>query len=105
MSTETPKPVTEFVVEYKLAQTIRAFDEDIEVIKLRKPNGADLIRIGNPVLFYPHAEPVKIEHDMPKMVTMISRLSGIPVGSLERLSTEDLLGLAWSISPFFIPAP
>ena len=93
----------EFIVEYVLSKPIKAFDEELAVIKLRMPTGADLIRVGNPVLFYPHAEPIKIEHDMPKMVTMISRLSGIPVGSLERLSAEDLLGIAWSLSPFFIP--
>ena len=93
----------EFIVEYVLAKPIKAFDEELAIIKLRKPTGADLIRVGNPVLFYPHADPIKIEHDMPKMVTMMSRLSGIPVASLERMSTEDLLGIAWSLSPFFIP--
>ena len=99
MADETEK----FAVEYTLTTKIKAFDDEIGIIKLRTPNGADLIRVGNPVIFYPHAEPVKIEHDMPKMVTMISRLSGIPVGSLERMSAEDLLGIAWSLSPFFIP--
>ena len=92
-------------IEYRLSETIPAYGEDISVIKMRKPNGADLIRIGNPVLFYPHAEPVKIEHDMLKMIAMIARLSGIPTSSLERLNTIDMLGIAWTLSPFFIPAP
>jgi hypothetical protein len=93
-------------IEYRLSEPIQAYGEEVTVIKLRKPTGGDLIRIGNPVLFYPHADPPKIEHDMIKMVTMIARLSvpPIPTSSMDQLSTGDLVGIAWTLSPFFIPA-
>jgi len=70
---------------------------------MRLPTGADLVRIGNPVLFYPHAEPAKIEHDMPKMLTMIARLSDLPSSSIELMEPKDLIAAAWLLSPFFIP--
>jgi hypothetical protein len=92
-------------IEYTLSEPIPAYGEQVSVIKMRKPTGGDLIRIGNPVIFYPHIEPPKVEHDMPKMVAMIARLSGVPTSSLDRLTTGDLLGIAWTLSPFFIPAP
>lgn len=91
-------------LEYTLSKAISAYGESVTVLKLRKPTGADLVRIGNPVNFYPHADPIKIEHDMPKMVAMIARLSNIPSSSIEKIGPQDLIGLAWAISPFFIPA-
>ena len=93
----------EEMIEYPLSEPINAYGEKTMVLKLRKPTGADLIRVGNPVVFYPHADPVKIEHDMPRMVQMISRLAGVPSSSVERMLPADLTGLAWTLSPFFIP--
>ncbi|HEY2210275.1 MAG TPA: phage tail assembly protein [Bradyrhizobium sp.] len=92
-------------IEYQLTEPINAYGEDVKVLKLRMPTGSDLIRVGNPVAFYPNADPVKIEHDMPKMVQMIARLSGVPSSSVERMNPRDLIGVAWVLSPFFIPAP
>jgi hypothetical protein len=95
----------EIVIEYQLAEPINAYGEEIKVLKLRKPTGMDLIEIGNPVDFYPYAEPVKVAHDMPKVRAMLARLANIPSSSVARLGPRDLVGLAWAISPFFIPAP
>jgi hypothetical protein len=92
-------------IEYQLTEPINAYGEEVKVLKMRKPTGLDLIRIGNPVTFYPMIDPPRIEHDMPKMVQMIARLSGVPSSSIERIDPRDLIGIAWLVSPFFIPAP
>jgi hypothetical protein len=109
----SPKPVSpadkpvEGELVFPLSTPIRAYDEELSVIKMRVPNGGDLVRVGNPVVFYPQTEPVKVEHDMQKMITMIARLSSppVPVSSVETISPVDLVGLAWFLSPFFIPVP
>jgi hypothetical protein len=101
--TEDEKP--EYAIEYPLSEPLKAYGETVSVLKLRKPTGVDLIEVGNPVTFYPYADPVKIEHDMPKVRAMLARLANIPSSSIERLGPRDLVGLAWAISPFFIPAP
>lgn len=89
---------------FELTTPILSYGEEIKVLNLRKPTGADLIRIGNPVLFTPHVEPPRVEHDMPRMVTMIATLSNTPSSSIATMDPKDLIGLAWSLSPFFIPA-
>lgn len=101
---EAAEAPQEFVIEYPLAEPIPAYGEQVKILKLRKPNGVDLIQVGNPVAFYPYADPVKVEHDMPKVIAMLARLSGVPSSSIERIGPTDLVGLAWAISPFFIPA-
>lgn len=100
---EDKKP--EIAIEFPLDEPINAYGQEVTVLKLRKPTGLDLIEIGNPVNFYPYATPVKIEHDMPKVQAMVARLANIPSSSVVRIGVNDLVGLAWAISPFFIPAP
>jgi hypothetical protein len=91
-------------LEYTLKKPILAMGEEKTVLKFREPTGADLIAVQNPVIFYPYAVPVKIEHDMPKMVAMIARLANIPSSSVAQISPQDLIGIAWLLSPFFLPA-
>jgi Phage tail assembly chaperone proteins, E, or 41 or 14 len=97
------KPREEFAIEYPLDEPIKAYNEEVKVLKLRKPNGNDLIQVGSPVIFYPHVEPPKIEFDMPKVIAMLARLSNTPSSSIAMIGPQDLTGLAWAISPFFIP--
>ena len=94
-----PNLLTTFVLQ----KPIRAYDEMVSVLKLRKPTGADLIRVGNPVIFSPFADPPRIEHDMSKVVAMVARLANVPSSSLEALDPQELTSLAWAISPFFVP--
>lgn len=101
---KTDAPSQVYVVEYPLDSPIVAYGEDVKILKLRKPTGADLVTVGNPVIFFPYAEPVRVEHDMSKVVAMLARLSGIPSSSINLIGPTDLVGLAWAISPFFIPA-
>lgn len=91
---------------YPLVKPIIAYGSEVKVIKMRRPNGKDLVFVGNPVIYFPYADPVRIEHDFTKVVVMVARISDppIPSKSLEDLDPTDLLGLAWAISPFFIPA-
>jgi Phage tail assembly chaperone proteins, E, or 41 or 14 len=98
------KPAEEFV-EVTLSKPINSFGEQVSVLKLRKPTGADLIRIGNPVIFDPITDPPRITHDMPRMVQMLMRLSGVPTSSFDQLDPRDLVSCAWAVTNFFLPTP
>jgi hypothetical protein len=103
---EKPEPEPEEVVtdiEFPLSKPIVAYGEEVTVLKMRKPTGADLIKVGSPVKFSPFTDPPTVEHDYPKVIAMVARMSSVPSSSLERLSPEELVALAWTISPFFIP--
>jgi len=89
--------------KFVLSKPIMVFDEEVSELNWREPNGTDFVKIGNPVKFQPFTSPVSIEHDMQKMIAMLSRLTGAPSSSLERLSPNDLATLAWEVTPFFIP--
>lgn len=93
-------------ITYPLLNPIKAYGEEIRVINMRKPGGQDLLSVGNPVIFSPHVDPPRIEHDYPKVIAMVARLSipAIPSSSLADLEPADITGLAWAISPFFTPA-
>jgi phage terminase large subunit-like protein len=100
----TTADAVEYALEFTLSKPIQAYGEDVSVLKMRKPTGKDLIQVGNPVTFYPHVEPVKIEHDMGRVVQMAARMANVPSSSIERMDPDELTALAWAISPFFIPA-
>lgn len=101
---KTAASETSAVMEFPLTKPINAYGEMISVLKIRKPTGADLIRVGNPVKFYPFAKPPLVEHDMPRMIEMIARLANVPSSSLEQMDPNELTSLAWQVSGFFIPA-
>lgn len=90
-------------VMYPLSSPIRAYGEEVTVIKLRKPSGRDLLEVGNPVIFYPHVEPPRIEHHMDRVIAMAARTSdpSIPSSSLMEMDPQDMVGLAWAMSQFF----
>lgn len=91
-------------IEFPLKTPINAYGEDVSVLKLRKPTGADLIAVGNPVKFSPFTKPPTVEHDYPRIVEMAARLANVPSSSIAKLDPDELIMLAWAISPFFIPA-
>lgn len=84
---------------------IPVFDETVKALTFRKPTGDDIIRLGNPVEFDAFADPPKIRHDMPTMVSMMARLSGAPTTSFRHMDPNDLVSCAWALSHFFIPMP
>ncbi len=91
---------------YPLLKPVKAYGEEVRSIVMRKPNGGDLLAVGNPVIFSPHIDPPRIEHDLAKVLQMVARISqpSIPSTSLAELDPQDIVGLAWHISPFFTPA-
>ncbi|KWV59340.1 hypothetical protein AS156_31470 [Bradyrhizobium macuxiense] len=91
-------------IEFPLRTSITAYGEEVRVLKIRKPMGADLVAIGNPVKFSPFTSPPTVEHDFTKIVEMVARLANVPSSSLTKLDPEDLITLAWTITPFFVPA-
>lgn len=101
---EEDKEAVVYAMEYPLTKPIIAYGEEVNIIRMRAPDGEDLLEVGNPVIFYPHVEPPRVEHDMGRVIMMVARLAKIPSSSLKKLDTQDLTGLAWTISPFFTPA-
>jgi hypothetical protein len=89
--------------EFTLSEPINVFGEMTKVLKWRKPNGADIIKVGNPVIFQPFTDPVQITHDMPRMMAMLARLANMPSSSVERMAPRDLVSLTWEVTPFFMP--
>lgn len=97
---------TKNLLVYTLTTPIKAYGEEVRVIRFRRPTGMDIVMVGNPVVFMPHADPPRVEHDYPKLIKMMARLSDppIPSTSLAEMDPQDLVGLAWTVSPFFTPA-
>jgi len=89
--------------DFPLKTPINVFGEMVSVLKWREPSGADLIKVGNPVIAYPGTVPLKIEHDMVKVAAMMARLTDAPSSSIERVDPEDLIKFAWTITGFFLP--
>jgi hypothetical protein len=89
--------------EFTLSKPIKAYGEDISVLKLRRIIGKDLTQLGNPVIFTPHTEPPRIDFDFDKLVAMIARLAAVPSASLEEADPQDLIELGWTLVPFLIP--
>lgn len=109
MDDQTPKPKpesdapTDEAITVTLSRPIPVFDEKVLSLKFRRPTAADIIQIGNPVMFDPISDPPKVEHHAPRMTAMMARLSGVPASSLAKMETEDWIACAWELSPFFIP--
>jgi hypothetical protein len=102
--TDMKEEAAEIAAEFILSKPIIAYGEEVTVLKMRKPMGADLLRVGNPVKFSPYTDPPQIEHDYPKLLAMVARLSKVPSSSLSQIDTDDLTALAWTVTPFFIPS-
>lgn len=95
---------SDIIIEFKLKKPILSYGEQVSVLKIRKPTGADLVRVGNPVKFNPYVSPPSVEHDFTKLVAMVARLANVPSSSLEALDPEELTALAWELTNFFLPA-
>ena len=88
-----------------LSKPVVGFDGEITTLKLRKPTGADIIRVGNPIQFDPISDPPKISFDYPVLSKMIARLGNIASISVEQMDPADLVGIGWTIAPNFLPRP
>lgn len=97
---EEPLPEKPALI-YELREPIKSYGEEVSVIEMRAPNGGDLLAVGNPVIFFPQTDPIKIEHDYPKVLSMVSRLANIPSSSLAKMDVRDIIGISWAVTPFF----
>lgn len=102
MSDEAKKDDREIVKEHTLSKPISAYGEEVTVLRLRKPMGADIIAVGNPCPVNPYVDPPQVSHDYKKVVLMVARLANVPSSSLERMEADDLISLGWLIAPFFL---
>jgi hypothetical protein len=89
-----------------LSRAIQTGKGETDVIKMRKPCGQDSVAVvDSPVNFDPISDPPKISHNMPAMVKMIARLSGLSTVSIGLMDTSDLMNIAWTLTPHFLPRP
>lgn len=100
---ETVETPAEDVIVIPLRKPINSFGEEVKELKCRRPIGAELVRIGNPVIFDPISDPPQIRHDYSKVVQWLVALSGVPSSSITQLPPSDLTKAAWDITPFFLP--
>jgi hypothetical protein len=102
---ETALPESD-VLEFALRSPITAYKEEVQTLKLRRPSGADLIAVvRNPVIFTPSIYPPEVRHDLPRVVSLVARLSKMPSSSLGKMAPLELATLAWAISPWLMPPP
>ena len=94
-----------FTVELTIA--IPVYTEKLKTLKMRNPNGADMIAVGNPVkvIFDDSGSEWHIEHNYKRVQGMISRLANIPAGSVERMDSKDLVACAVAMQHVFTLRP
>lgn len=76
---------------------------EISEVAVRRPTGMDILQVGNPVIFDPVSDPPRITHDHKRMPDMIFRLTSLTPPVLAKMDPQDLVGLFWHITPFFMP--
>jgi len=92
-------------IPHDLVKPVQAHGEDVTVLKLRLPTGADMIRVGNPVRFDATADnpAATIQFDMPVLAKMIAHLAKVPTSTVDKLEPGDIIGIGWKLSGFFLP--
>lgn len=87
----------------KLVRPLRVFNDMVSELKFRAPTAADIVSIGNPVIFDLATDPPRITHNASRMTAMLAKLANIPTTSVTQLDPRDWVTAAWKISGFFIP--
>ncbi len=98
-------PADDGSISVPLEKPIQVFADKVTVLKFRKPTAADIIQLGNPVIFDPFSDLPKLTHDARIMTAMMARLAGVPSSSIGFLEPRDWVSCAWALSPFFMPIP
>ena len=80
-------------VEVRLHKHIRALDETKTSLVFREPSANDVYEIG---------DPTRIVYD-DKMMELMSRLSGVPLGSIKMMKVTDYTNSKWAVASFFAP--
>lgn len=82
-------------------KNIRAHGDQIGELTFRAPTGADMIAVGNPVLWDPSGD---IEFDTRKLANMMSRLASVPTSAISEMDPRDTMTVAWMLARFFVPS-
>ena len=88
---------------HNLAKPIQAHGETVSELRFREPTGADIVNVGNPVIFDMASDPPKVTHDDRKMAAMMARLANVPPSSIGLMGPQDWVACAWLLTPFFVP--
>lgn len=90
---------------FRLSKPITVHGKELTEIQFREPTGMDIIHVGVPVKLDMASDPPKVEHDTRRMSEMIARLGDVPPSSQAQMDPQDWMGVAWLLSPFFMPRP
>ena len=91
-------------VEVRLHKHIRALDETKTSLVFREPSANDVYEIGDPTrIVYDDKGRGRMEIDDAKMMELMSRLSGVPLGSIKMMKVTDYTNSKWAVASFFAP--
>lgn len=83
----------------KLEKPIKAHDEEIDALVLRKPTGKDVRELGLPYRIGSD-ESVNMNADI--VAKYVSRLAAIPMSSVDMMTPVDMNAACWAVAGFFM---
>lgn len=91
-------------VEVRLHKHIRALDETKTSLVFREPTASDVYEIGDPTrIVYDDKGRGRMEIDDARMMELMARLSGVPLGSIRLMKIVDYTNSKWAVASFFAP--
>lgn len=103
---EEPAPAKPQAVfkTFKLRKEVQAHGDPMIEFKLREPTGADIMRIGYPVVMTPTSGGgMQVVPDHEKMSMMMSALAVVPPSTIGMLDPRDWSTVATWLTGFFVP--
>lgn len=96
------EPTAPNSVTVRLHKSVRALDKTYNELTFREPTARDIYDIGNPVDMDPRTGAMKFDPVIG--AEMLSRLAGVPVGTItNQMTAKDWLNCQWKVTPFFVP--
>lgn len=86
--------------EYPLSSPIKAHNEELTTLTLRKLTPADARAVKALPYHVATDESVRIDADAASKY--IVRMAGIPLGAVDQLDLADFNALAWKVAGFFL---
>ncbi|ASV33128.1 hypothetical protein CJJ18_02390 [Candidatus Williamhamiltonella defendens] len=83
-----------------LARPIQAHGETVTVLEFREPTGKDVRELGYP---YQLGQDDAVKLLAGVTAKYVSRLSDIPLSSVDTMSPADLNAAGWQVAGFFFP--
>lgn len=93
-----PREIT-WPLEFPLSKAVEAHGEQVQVLVLREPTGADVLKFGLLEGF-----------DAAQFAPLVVKLASVPLSTVEAIPAKDVLRLGTVLSRFFVwaalpPAP